>query len=142
MNYKMRFITISIALASIFLLSFHVYAGNESKTVHPDIAKIVGMDVVNNKNEELGEIDNLIVSSPDNILFAIVSVGGFLGIGDKLVAVPVDDISFEKDKAILNVSKETMKSAPEFHYGDPFAVAPNLKNPPDEADLDPEGIVR
>lgn len=143
MNDKKRFFLIGwIVLMSIFLSSSYVYAGNEAEKLHPDIAKIIGMKVVNNNNDKLGEVDNMIVSAPDNILFAIVSVGGFLGIGEKLVAVPVDDLAFDKDKVVLNVSKETMEAAPEFHYGDPFAVAPSLKRPPDEPNLDPEGIVR
>ncbi|MBA2484027.1 MAG: PRC-barrel domain-containing protein [Nitrosomonas sp.] len=116
---------------SFLLISFSVQATDASnKTqfssdlkavtdgeIDQDVQKMVGMDVVSNNNEELGEIDNLIVTAPDNILYAIVSVGGFLGTGDKLVAVPVANLTkTNDDKVKLNVTKEEIENAPEFRY--------------------------
>lgn len=116
---------------SFLLISFSVQAtdvsdetqfGTDLKAVTDgeigeEVQKMVGLDVVNNNKEELGEIDNLIVTEPDNILYAIVSVGGFLGIGEKLVAVPVANLTKTKDdKVLLDVTKEQIENAPEFRY--------------------------
>jgi hypothetical protein len=49
-------------------------------------------------------------------VLAIISVGGFLGIGDKLVAVPFDQLQLDKDKAILmsSATEEQLKAMPEY----------------------------
>ena len=47
-------------------------------------SKLVGAPVVNENNEKIGMVDDLIVSRTDKVVYAIVSVGGFLGVGDKL----------------------------------------------------------
>lgn len=116
---------------SFLLISFSVQATDDSNKaqfgsdlkavtdgeIDQEVQKMVGMDVVSSNNEELGEIDNLIVTAPDNILYAIVSVGGFLGIGEKLVAVPVANLTkTNEDKVRLNVTKEEIENAPEFRY--------------------------
>ncbi|SEQ91117.1 PRC-barrel domain-containing protein [Nitrosomonas sp. Nm51] len=85
------------------------------------------MDVVNNNGEKRGKISNLILSSPpDSVLFAIMPVGGFLGIDAKLVTVPVDNFKFKNNKAALDASEEELKEAPVFYYVDPAKNVPNL----------------
>jgi hypothetical protein len=64
------------------------------------------------------KIDDLIVSQ-DRKLFAIVSVGGFLGIGTKLVAVRYDDLRPTPDSkgfVLSGATKDSLKALPEFRY--------------------------
>src|SRR6204780_4916596 len=51
-------------------------------------SKVVGSTVVNEANETVGSIDDLIVTPTANVPFAVLSVGGFLGMGTKYVVVP------------------------------------------------------
>jgi sporulation protein YlmC with PRC-barrel domain len=81
-------------------------------------SKLRGATVVNSKNEKLGELDDLIVGK-DRVLFGIVQVGGFLGIGSHLIAVPYDSLQIsEAGKRIVlpGASKEHVKDLPEFKY--------------------------
>ena len=51
-------------------------------------SKVVGSTVVNGANETVGTIDDLIVTADEKVPFAVLSVGGFLGMGTKYVVVP------------------------------------------------------
>lgn len=53
-------------------------------------SKLIGSAAYNDQNEKIGSVDDLIVKDGNRIVMAIVSVGGFLGMGNKLVAVPFD----------------------------------------------------
>ena len=78
---------------------------------------LLGMDVENFNGDEIGEIDDLIISS-DNTPTAVISVGGFLGLGDKLVAIPYNELKFdsEREDVVYNATEEQLKSLPEFNY--------------------------
>jgi hypothetical protein len=81
-------------------------------------SKLRGATVVNSKNEKIGELDDLIVGK-DRVLFGIIQVGGFLGIGSRLIAVPYSSlqISEEGKRVVLpGASKEHVKDLPEFKY--------------------------
>ena len=57
-------------------------------------SKVVGLNVYNDNNENLGSINDLIMDKSGNIKAAVLGVGGFLGVGAHLVAVPLDKIKF------------------------------------------------
>jgi sporulation protein YlmC with PRC-barrel domain len=57
-------------------------------------SKVVGLNVYNDNNESLGSINDLLTDKSGNIKAAVISVGGFLGVGTRLVAVPFDKIKF------------------------------------------------
>src|SRR5690349_21624756 len=59
--------------------------------------KIIGATIYNEADERVGTVDDLIVSRTDRIPYAIISVGGFLGMGKKLVAVPMGNLQFSMD---------------------------------------------
>ncbi|MGH7077855.1 MAG: PRC-barrel domain-containing protein [Acetobacteraceae bacterium] len=61
-------------------------------------SKLVGATVYNDSGDNIGSIDDLLVNNSGKIDTAIVSVGGFLGIGSKLVAVPFDKFKFEQSQ--------------------------------------------
>ena len=80
-------------------------------------SKIVGGKVVNEADETVGTIDDLIVTSNEKVPFAIVSVGGFLGVGTKLVAVPFNAVEVsDKQMLLRGATKESLKGLPEFKY--------------------------
>jgi sporulation protein YlmC with PRC-barrel domain len=57
-------------------------------------SKVVGLKVYNDNNESLGSINDLLMDKSGNIKAAVIGVGGFLGVGEHLVAVPLDKIKF------------------------------------------------
>jgi hypothetical protein len=81
-------------------------------------SKIIGSDVVNLNKDTIGKIDDLIISS-DHRLIAVISVGGFLGIGTKLVAVRYDDLQATSNNSgfiLPGATKDSLKALPEFSY--------------------------
>jgi sporulation protein YlmC with PRC-barrel domain len=57
-------------------------------------SKVVGLSVYNDNNESIGSINDLLMDKSGNIKAAVLSVGGFLGVGSQLVAIPHDKIKF------------------------------------------------
>src|SRR5450631_485885 len=57
-------------------------------------SKLVGVNVYNDNNESLGSINDLLTDKSGNIKAVVIGVGGFLGVGEHLVAVPFDKIKF------------------------------------------------
>jgi sporulation protein YlmC with PRC-barrel domain len=84
-------------------------------------SKIIGETVVNHQSENVGKIDELVIDAKKNrIMYAVLSFGGFLGMGNKLFALPWEAFEFSatENKLILNVDKEKLKAAPGFEKGD------------------------
>src|ERR1700730_6812736 len=80
-------------------------------------SKVVGSSVVNDANETIGKIDDLLISSDGKQPYAVLSIGGFLGMGTRLVVVPYDTLKFADKKVILpGGTKEGLKMLPEFKY--------------------------
>ena len=91
------------------------------------MSELIGLNVRNKANEELGEIEDVVVDlKSGKIRYAAVSMGGFLGIGDKLFAVPFEAISFQTHRddgllidstervAVVSVTKESLENAQGF----------------------------
>jgi sporulation protein YlmC with PRC-barrel domain len=80
-------------------------------------SKLIGAPVYNEQEERIGSIDDLIISPDRSVSFAVVSVGGFLGLGGRLIAIPVEQLREEKDRLILpGATKEALAKLPEFQY--------------------------
>lgn len=78
--------------------------------------------VVNDKKDRIGKVEDIIISpSKDakvpHASFAIIGVGGFLGIGTKDVAIPMEQLKLQEGRLVLaGASKEALKALPEFKY--------------------------
>jgi sporulation protein YlmC with PRC-barrel domain len=57
-------------------------------------SKVVGLNVYNDNNESIGTINDLLMDKSGNIKAVVLGVGGFLGVGEHLVAVPYDKVKF------------------------------------------------
>ncbi len=80
-------------------------------------SKVVGSTVFNEANETVGTIDDLIVTPNDMVPFAVLSVGGFLGVGSRYVVVPFNALHVQDKKMILpGATKNSLKGLPEFKY--------------------------
>ncbi|MFT3859545.1 MAG: PRC-barrel domain-containing protein [Aquabacterium sp.] len=77
--------------------------------------KIVGTDVRNRKGEKIGDVKDIVLDDKGAVAYAIVSTGGFLGIGDRLHAVPWSALNIRTDKDFqLDIDKATLQKAPGF----------------------------
>ncbi|HEX5808460.1 MAG TPA: PRC-barrel domain-containing protein [Anaerolineales bacterium] len=80
-------------------------------------ASIIGNKVVNTDGEQLGNIKDLVIDLDDaQIAYAVLSFGGFLGLGDKLFAIPLEALTFDTraNQVVLDVEKDVLKNAPGF----------------------------
>jgi sporulation protein YlmC with PRC-barrel domain len=78
---------------------------------------ILGQPVYNDKNERVGSVDDLIVTPDKALSYAIVNVGGFLGLAKHDVAIPVSQLKLVDKKLDLpGATKEALKASPEFQY--------------------------
>lgn len=78
---------------------------------------LIGDKVVNRKGEDLGKIEDFMIDPEQGrVGYAVLSFGGFMGMGDKLFAVPLQalQLSREDKRFILDVDKERLKNAPGF----------------------------
>jgi len=80
-------------------------------------SKVIGSSVVNDANETIGTVDDLLVSRDGKQPYAVLSIGGFLGMGNRLVVVPYETLKFADKKVMLpGGTKEGLKMLPEFKY--------------------------
>jgi len=80
-------------------------------------SKLSGASVYNRDKDKIGTIDDLVVSPTDHTAFAILSVGGFLGMGKHYVAVPFNDLQITaKQVTMPGATKSSLEALPEFKY--------------------------
>ncbi len=85
------------------------------------VSKLTGHAVVNDKNERIGKIDDFVIGRDEgHSLFTVLQVGGFLGLGSHLVAVPYDSLTIDQSGNKIELpgaSKEQLERLGEFRYG-------------------------
>jgi len=86
------------------------------------VAMFYQQDIHNKAGEKIGTIKDLLIAPDGRIQAAVLSVGRFLGLGDKDVAVPMSFVEIDKradgNRVTIDVAKETLQSAPAFEAGD------------------------
>jgi len=82
---------------------------------------LLGEDVVNNEEDDLGDIKEIMLDMRSGqVAYAVLSFGGFLGLGEKLFAVPWQALHLDtiNKRFVLNVDKDRLKTAPGFDSDD------------------------
>jgi sporulation protein YlmC with PRC-barrel domain len=83
---------------------------------------LMGKTVMNDKNDKIGKIEDLIITpSADSKVpyasFAVIGVGGFLGMGKHDVAIPMEQLKLQGTNLILpGATKDALKALPQFEY--------------------------
>ena len=84
------------------------------------MSKLIGSGVINDKNEKIGTVDDVIADKDKKQLnFAVLQVGGFLGLGGRLVAVPYDSLVIDdagQKITLPGATKDELKKLSEFNY--------------------------
>ena len=91
-----------------------------------EISGILGRDVLSAANENMGHIIDVLVDQTGRVRAAIIDFGGFLGVGSRKIAVDWNALHFSPDKEhyriILDLTRDQVKSAPEYQEGKPVVV--------------------
>lgn len=129
-------IVTTIALAAALALPLTVGSANAAKEQEqagmtkqfisqqsPDqlrAAQWIGVSVKNDKGEVVGDVNDLLIGTDHSVEALVIGVGGFLGLGEKHVAVPIDSVEMTKsgdDKTrtvMISATKEELENAPTF----------------------------
>ena len=81
-------------------------------------SKLIGLPVYNDHGEKIGVIDDIMLPAMGGEVTAVVSVGGFLGIGAKLVKIPLSHVQFTGNKPMMmgDGSKTALMAMPYYTY--------------------------
>ena len=80
-------------------------------------SKVIGSSVLNEANETIGKIDELLVTRDGKEPYAVLSVGGFLGMCTRMVVIRYDSLKFADNKIMLpGGTKDGLKILPPFQY--------------------------
>jgi hypothetical protein len=78
---------------------------------------ILGKEVYNDKNDDIGIIEDMLVTRDQAISYAIIGVGGFLGVGHHDVVIPVCQLRVDNKKVTLpGATLESLKAQPAYEY--------------------------
>lgn len=103
------------AMATPVFAADNMQSADEFRT-----SKLVGAKVYNTANENIGSIEDIVLKADGSLDEVVLSVGGFLGIGDKYVAVPFNNLKITREgtgvKIVTDGTKETLKAQPEYTF--------------------------
>jgi sporulation protein YlmC with PRC-barrel domain len=93
---------------------------------------LIGATVLDDRGERAGKLDDIVVSTEDDTLHAVIAIGGFAGFGAKLISTPLDDLQITSDDDNPQVRipmtgdelQQLVESRPEFRYERQVAQAP------------------
>jgi sporulation protein YlmC with PRC-barrel domain len=139
---------IAAGIAGSMLLASAAFAESPDATYKGDwrTSKVVGLNVYNDQNQNVGSINDLLTDKTGNIKAAVLSVGGFLGMGSRYVAIPFEKLKFATEPvayssagagagASNNMAKPGSSTTTGSATNPPASVAPAKPNPwyPDHA---------
>ena len=98
---------------------------NTTVETHPTVlsaSAVIGDSVVNRTGENLGKIEELMLDlEKGRVAYAVLSFGGFMGMGEKLFVVPFEALKLDtsREHITLDVDKDKLKNAPSFNKNQP-----------------------
>ena len=116
-------ITVGLLVAAPIAM-LPAFAADNTQTVDElRTTKIVGSKVYNNANENIGSVEDIVLKADGSRDEVVLSVGGFLGIGDNYVSVPFSDLKIARDGSSLRITtdgtKESLKALPAYTFYKP-----------------------
>jgi sporulation protein YlmC with PRC-barrel domain len=91
-----------------------------SQSGHPEVLSagtLIGDNVRNNHGEDLGKLEEIMIDLDEGrVAYAVLTFGGFLGVGDKLFAIPWEALTVDtqNEEIVLDIQKEVLEKAPGF----------------------------
>jgi len=128
-NHEENNVVCSAAIIGMIFLATHANAQGVPQSVEitkVDVktvaagyraSKVIGSSVINEENQTIGKIDDLLVTRDGKEPYAVLSVGGFLSMGTRLVVIRYDSLKFADNKIVLpGGTKDGLKMLPAFQY--------------------------
>ena len=109
---------------------WYSHQGNEMRA-----SKLIGTTVKNEANESIGSINEVVLGKDGKVAAVVIGVGGFLGMGEREVAVSFESLRIAQDEnnrtvVSLNATKDSLKAAPEWKWtGDRSGTTGNGSTP-------------
>jgi sporulation protein YlmC with PRC-barrel domain len=97
-----------------------------SDMIKPDqmrASKIIGADVYDRNNQKLGDVQDIILDKDGKVAAVVVSVGSFVGIGGKNVAVKISDIKTDNNRLTLDRTKQQLQQSANYQLTDKYTGA-------------------
>lgn len=92
----------------------------EIKDVDLVASKLIGINIYNKSNEDVGEISDIVIGDGKSVIGIVASVGGFLGLGESYVVIDPASLALADDngtwKAYVDTNKDDLSKAPKFDY--------------------------
>ncbi len=91
-------------------------------TARPRISQIIGSNIYNERDDRIGEVEDVIFAMPGSNAqgpIAVLQIGGFLGLGGRLVAVPMNDLRWNSERSRIEMpgaTKEALQSRAPFEF--------------------------
>ena len=106
----------------------------ESTTAAIDPKEYQGKEVVTAQGDKVGKVAKLVISNSDRQAYAVVGVGGFLGMGQKDAAIPLDQLQPQEDKLVLSagITEDALKSGMMYQESEFSAFETTQQAPADE----------
>ena len=84
-------------------------------------SKLIGTKVVNTANESIGDVNEMVLGKDGKVAAVIIGVGGFLGMGEREVAVSFSSLQMRRDQnnnlqLVVNATKDVLKNAPAWRW--------------------------
>jgi len=85
-------------------------------------SNLIGVDVYTQNSEEIGEIEDMVIDNGRTVRALVIGIGGFLGMGERYVAVPPESVTLMRPanggevRAVVNTTAEQLRAAPTFRY--------------------------
>jgi sporulation protein YlmC with PRC-barrel domain len=97
------------------------------------VSNLMGKSVYNLNNERIGEVNDIVINDGKTIKAIVVGVGGFLGMGERSVAVDPGSVLLTEQpdgsaRLVVNTTKEELKKAPPFNEAEVDKPGPNAKS--------------
>jgi sporulation protein YlmC with PRC-barrel domain len=80
------------------------------------VTNLLGQTIINEQGQEIGQVTEVLVSTGQKEVQIILSVGGFLGLGDKLISVPLSELTQKQGRLICDLCKEEIQEKPEITF--------------------------
>ena len=92
---------IAVGLVGSALLGSAAFAADQtSYQGNWRASKVIGLSVYNHNNKDIGSISDILMDKSGNAKAAVISVGGFLGVGARLIAVPFNKVKFSEEPVV------------------------------------------
>jgi sporulation protein YlmC with PRC-barrel domain len=115
------------SVLAVALVAITVTAPAMAQSLNPGIymtadhnmrsSKVIGTTVYNDHNEKIGVVDDILLPATGGEVTAVLSFGGFLGVGQKLVKVPLSHVHFAAGKPMMpDADKPALMAMPQYNY--------------------------